>query len=63
MATKAKAKSTTKKAAPKKAAAKKSAPRKPAAKSTAQRASTASLDKYEQAGAPWWKRLPLPGLK
>ena len=48
-------KKATKKTAPKKAPGKSQAAR-PAARSTA-------AAKYEQPGAPWWKRVPPPPAK
>jgi hypothetical protein len=56
MVKKAKSKAPVKKAAPKKAAAKKTAPKK-AAPGSKSKGKTAA--KYDQVGAPWWKRTPL----
>jgi len=41
------------KKAPAKKPAKKAAPKKPAVKATAKRS---AASKYDQAGAPWWKK-------
>jgi hypothetical protein len=60
MVKKAKSKAPAKKAAPKKATAKKSAPKKTASRA---KSSGKAAVKYEQVGAPWWKRLPLIGPK
>ena len=53
MVKKAKAKAPAKKAPAKKAPVAKKAPAKA-------RSSSKSTAKYEQTGAPWWKRTPLP---
>ena len=44
--------------------AKKPAPKKAAARTTTRKATTAkAAPKYEEPGAPWWKRVPLPQPK
>ena len=55
----AKAKSAAKKPAVKKAAPKAKAASKP----KAAKRSTKTVAKYEQPGAPWWKKVPLPDVR
>lgn len=57
------AKTTAKKSTVTKTASKKSKAKPKAAAKPSPRASAASVAKYEQTGAPWWKRAPLPDVR